>query len=109
MCKMRLPVIALVLAAGAFSAIYAQPYSIQQYLNIRSASEPEFSPDGKQLVYLTNATGTSQVWTMDVAGGTPRQLTNYDDNISFVRWVGEGNGIVFGKAKGAMKIRSSME
>ena len=100
MNKLRLVVIALVLAAGVFSPIYAQPYSIQQYLNIRSASAPEFSPDGRRLVYLTNATGTSQVWITDVSGGAPRQLTNYDDNISFVRWVGDGNGLVFGKAKG---------
>ena len=32
--------------------------------------------------------------------GSPLQLTNYDDNISFVRWLGDGSGIIFGKAKG---------
>ena len=82
-------------------ALFAQStYSIQQYLNIKSASAPAFSPDGKHLAYLTNVTGTTQVWMIDLPDGKPRQLTNYDDNISFVRWVGEGNGLVFGKAKG---------
>ena len=79
---------------------HAQPYSIQQYLNIRSASAPSFSPDGKRIAYLTNASGTTQVWEIDLPGGTPRQLTNYEDNIAFVRWLPDDSGIIFGKAKG---------
>ena len=80
--------------------VFAQPYTINQYLNIKSASAPSFSPDGKSVAYLTNTTGTSQVWAIDVAGGTPRQLTNYDDNVGFVRWLADGSGIIFGKAIG---------
>lgn len=78
----------------------AQPYSIQQYLNIKSASSPSLSPDGREMAYLTNVTGTSQVWSMMVPSGKPRQLTNYDDNVSFVRWLRDGSGIIFGKARG---------
>ncbi|MEO6655953.1 MAG: S9 family peptidase [Pyrinomonadaceae bacterium] len=82
-------------------AVLAQtPYSIQQYLNIRSASAPSFSPDGKSIAYLTNVTGTTQVWLVNLSGGKPKQLTNYDDNVSFVRWLGDSSGIIFGKAKG---------
>lgn len=77
-----------------------QPYAIQQYLNIRSAGSPTFSPDAKHLAYLTNVTGTPQVWTVDLPSGKPRQLTNYDDNVSFVRWLPDRGGIVFGKARG---------
>ena len=78
----------------------AQTYSIQQYLNIKSAGSPSFSPDGRQMVYLTNATGTSQIWLTGATGGTPKQLTNYEDNIGFARWLPDGSGIVFGKARG---------
>lgn len=81
-------------------AAFAQAYTIQQYLNIKSASSPTFSPDGKQIAYLTNATGTSQVWAVDVSGGKPTQLTYFEDNISFARWLPDGSGIVFGKARG---------
>ena len=84
---------ALVLSAAA------QNYTIQQYLSIKSASQPSFSPDGKRVAYLTNVTGTQQIWLIDAAGGTPKQLTNFDDNVGFVRWLGDGN-ILFGKAKG---------
>lgn len=82
------------------SPLFAQNYTIQQYLNIKSASGPTFSPDSKQLAYLTNVTGTTQVWVVDLPNGKPKQLTNYDDNISFVRWLGDGSGLILGKAKG---------
>ena len=89
---------ACIFVISSFAA-FGQPYSIQQYLNIKSANAPTFSPDGRQIAYLTNVTGTAQVWVVDLPGGKPKQLTNYDDNISFVRWLDDG-GIVFGKAKG---------
>ncbi|MEJ7698355.1 MAG: hypothetical protein WKF71_01725 [Pyrinomonadaceae bacterium] len=82
------------------SAVFGQQYSIQQYLNIRSASSPTLSADGKRLAYLTNVSGTSQIWMIDLSNGVPKQMTNYDDNIGFVEWSPAGNGIVFGKARG---------
>ncbi|HTK38879.1 MAG TPA: hypothetical protein VL325_10340, partial [Pyrinomonadaceae bacterium] len=82
------------------SVSFAQNYTIQQYLNIKSAGSPTFSPDGKRIAYLTNVTGTNQVWVVDLPNGTPKQLTNYDDNVSFVRWLGDGSGLIFGKAIG---------
>jgi dipeptidyl aminopeptidase/acylaminoacyl peptidase len=45
-------------------------------------------------------TGTSQIWMIDFPSGAPKQVTSYDDNISFVRFSPAGNGIVFGKARG---------
>ena len=89
-------VLALVLAVPAI----AQNYTIQQYLSIKSASAPSLSPDGKKLAYLTNATGTSQIWMVDIPKGTPKQMTSYEDNIGFVSWSPKGDGLVFGKARG---------
>ncbi|MFN6962715.1 MAG: prolyl oligopeptidase family serine peptidase [Pyrinomonadaceae bacterium] len=88
----------LVLCFFALATFAQQPYTIQQYLSIKSAGGPAFSPDGRQLAYLTNVTGTSQVWVVDLPNGKPRQLTNYDDNVSFVRWL--PGGLIFGKARG---------
>ena len=96
--KRSLATLSLILLTVAL--VFAQPYSIQQYLNIKSATAPTFSPDGKRIAYLTNAAGTQQIWVTDTAGGTPTQLTNYDDNIGFVRWLPDGSGMIFGKAKG---------
>lgn len=94
---MKKLLIVTVLLASAL-AVQAQPYSIQQYLSIKSALSPTFSADGRHIAYLSNTTGTYQVWTIASTGGKPQQLTNYDDNVSFVRWLGDG--IIFGKAIG---------
>jgi len=91
---------ALIVLSAFCVSIAAQNYTIQQYLNIRSAASPSLSPDGRRLVYLTNVTGTSQVWMIDLASGAAKQITNYEDNVGFVRWSPAGNGIVFGKARG---------
>ncbi len=77
---------------------FAQNYSIERYLNIRSAGSPAFSPDGKRIAFLTNITGTSQIWFVDAAGGYPEQITSYQDNISFVEWLPGNKGLIFGKA-----------
>ena len=82
------------------SAISAQNYSIERYLNMRSAGSPTLSVDGKRLAFLTNITGTSQVWMMDSSGGYPEQITSYQDNIGFIEWSPNGSGLVFGKARG---------
>ena len=89
-----------VVAALCLSVAAQQKYTIQQYLSIRSASSPSLSPDGKRLAYLTNVSGTSQVWMIDLPSGTPRQITNYEDNVSFVRFSPNGRELVFGKARG---------
>ncbi|MBA2495064.1 MAG: PD40 domain-containing protein, partial [Acidobacteria bacterium] len=91
----------LLLALFAFCLpVLAQKYDIERYLNIRSAGSPTFSPDGKHIAFLTNITGTSQVWTMDAGGGYPEQITAYQDNVSFVKWLPNGKGLIFGKAVG---------
>lgn len=100
---MKKSILTLFAAFALCVSIFAQQqqnYTIQQYLNIRSAGSPSLSPDGKKLAYLTNVSGTSQIWMIDLPSGAPKQITNYEDNIGFVRFSPKGDAIVFGKAKG---------
>lgn len=78
----------------------AEKYTIEQYLNIRSASSPSFSPKGDKISFLTNRTGTSQVWITSPNGGEPKQLTNYEDNVGFAVFSPTDDAIIFGKASG---------
>ena len=80
--------------------VAAQSYTIQQYLNIKSAGSPSLSANGKRMAYLTNVSGTMQVWMIDLPSGEPKQITNYEDNVGFVRWLPDDSGIIFGKARG---------
>ncbi|HYP51857.1 MAG TPA: hypothetical protein VEQ34_13020, partial [Pyrinomonadaceae bacterium] len=100
--KIIFTVLSVLFVAASVSAQTKQPgkYTIEQYLNIRSASAPSFSPTGDRLAYLTNVTGTNQVWIIAASGGAPKQLTNYEDNIGFVAFSPADDAIVFGKASG---------
>ena len=40
---------------------------------------PHISPDGKQIAFTGEYSGTKQVYVIDVDGGVPRQLTFYND------------------------------
>ena len=97
----RITIAALSLVLTAFClSVAAQQFSIERYLNIRSAGSPTFSPDGRKIAFLTNITGTSQIWFVDANGGYPEQITAYEDNVSFVEWLPGNKGIIFGKAVG---------
>jgi dipeptidyl aminopeptidase/acylaminoacyl peptidase len=77
-----------------------EPYGIDRYLNIRSSSSPTLAPDGKRVAFLTNITGTPQVWMIGAQGSWPEQMTFYEDRVDFVQWSPDGAGLIFGKARG---------
>ncbi|CUU01401.1 WD40-like Beta Propeller Repeat, partial [Candidatus Kryptobacter tengchongensis] len=81
--------------------LLAQTYTIEQYLNIRSASNPTISPDGKFIAYLTDVTGTNQVWKKGLTSGCPEQLTFFDERVQFISWNPKDKyWILFGKDVG---------
>jgi len=47
--------------------------------NASANMEPDVSPDGRTIVFLSNrAGGALRLWRMDADGGNPRQLTEHD-------------------------------
>jgi dipeptidyl aminopeptidase/acylaminoacyl peptidase len=56
---------------------------------------PRFSPDGKQLAFISNRSGSAQVWTMNVEGGEARQVTRLATEADGVLWTGDGSHLVF--------------
>ena len=102
-----LAAITLIVVSFSFASTRAQGvsgkvegYGIERYLNIRSASSPALSPKGDRVAFLTNITGTPQVWMMSTTGGWPEQMTFYADRVDFVRWSPDGSGLIFAKSRG---------
>lgn len=52
-----------------------------RYLNIRSATTPILSADGRRVAFLSDITGAFQVWSAPVEGGWPQQLTFFPDKV----------------------------
>ena len=60
----------------------SKQYSINDFLEAKGSAVATFSPDGKQVCYLNNDTGTSQLYLLNIESGESTQLTNYTDTVS---------------------------
>jgi len=74
--------------------------AFSQYLNIRQAYGPSFSPDGKRVSFLTNITGVPQAWVVDADGGWPDQLTFDAERVSGATFSPATDHLVFSRDVG---------
>lgn len=58
--------------------------------------EPEYSPDGKQIVFKSNRSGRLEIWVSNSDGSNPVQLTfGVGENTFLPRWSPDGRRILF--------------
>jgi Tol biopolymer transport system component/DNA-binding winged helix-turn-helix (wHTH) protein len=55
---------------------------------------PQFSPDGTKLAYMSDRSGTMEIWVSDKNGSNPYQLTAVD-GAGTPRWSPDGTSIAF--------------
>lgn len=71
----------------------ASPFPIlQSKFDYHSA---DFSPVNKKIVYISNESGTNEVWTSNSQGQQRQQMTYLHSQLSFPRWSHDGKKIVF--------------
>ena len=75
-------------------------YGIEQYLNVRSASAPSFSPDGKQIAFLSNITGVPLPWLVPESGGWPNPVSLATERTGQVVFCPAGRRIAFDRDRG---------
>src|SRR5271154_610305 len=56
---------------------------------------PRWSPDSRQIYFISNRGGSSQVWVMDADGGHPRLITRLATEAAGVLVSADGKRIVF--------------
>lgn len=56
-------------------------FDFERYLNIRSAYTPVWLAGGQRVGFLTDITGSPQVWAVDIAGGWPDPLCFFQDKV----------------------------
>ncbi len=61
----------------------------------KGASDPQWSPDSKQLAFLSSRTGKPQIYLISPRGGEARQLTAGDHGLVAFRWSPDGKRIAF--------------
>jgi Tol biopolymer transport system component len=57
---------------------------------------PSYSPDGKHIAFVSDRSGSPEVWLADGNGGDLRKLTNFGGPwLGSIRWSPDGQNIVF--------------
>jgi len=59
-----------------------------------SDSRPRFSPDGRELVFISDRTGKPQAWVLPLAGGEPRQVTDMSNGVGAADWSPDGKQLL---------------
>jgi dipeptidyl aminopeptidase/acylaminoacyl peptidase len=84
-------------AAGAGDDLEA---TVARLAKIGSCTSPAFSPDGRQLAFISNMSGLPQIWKVAASGGWPEMVTGLDDPVGSVTWSPDGAWLAFNLAPG---------
>ena len=99
MHRLRLLIIATLAALPLMSADDLET-SVALMAKVGYARQPAFSPDGKELVFVSNLSGSPQIWSVATEGGWPTQLTALNDPAGSVSWSRDGKWLAFTVAPG---------
>ena len=59
---------------------------VERLAQIGFCSTPSFSPDGSRVAFISDLSGTPQVWTAPSEGGWPDRVTSFPDQVTNARW-----------------------
>ncbi len=57
-------------------------------------TSPKFSPDGKEIAFVSDREGSAQIYVMPATGGTPRQITFHTSGYALHEWTPDGNHVL---------------
>jgi tricorn protease len=57
-------------------------------------SQPKFSPDGAWLAFVSDRSGSDQIYSMPVAGGAPQQKTFHSEGYALQEWFPDGQSVL---------------
>ncbi|MFO0608202.1 MAG: S9 family peptidase [Polyangiales bacterium] len=79
--------------------------TMEQLLNVHRASSPTVSPDGRTVVFLSDASGLAQPWAASVGSDAVpesawRRVVTDGERVQFVRFTPNGSHLLYGRDVG---------
>lgn len=88
-----------VLRGGGVSELWVIPLAGSASRTLVSGTadnfDPDWSPDGKTILFQSNRSGNQDIWVVDAAGGEPRQLNNWPTDERNAEWSADGSAVYF--------------
>ena len=72
-----------------------QNFSIEKLYMTRTIGRTTWSPDGKQIAFVSNISGRNNIWLVPATGGWPTQLTISEQRQAQPAWSPDGTWIAF--------------
>ena len=69
--------------------------TIEKLFMTRQVGRPTWSPDGKQIAFISNMSGRNNLWLVPAEGGWPVQLTVSDQRQTAPAWSPDGKWIAY--------------
>src|SRR5216684_4181645 len=69
--------------------------TIEKLYMTRQVGRPTWSPDGKQIAFISNISGRNNLWTVPAEGGWPVQLTVSNQRQDAPAWSPKGRWIAY--------------
>jgi dipeptidyl aminopeptidase/acylaminoacyl peptidase len=73
---------------------------IEAIARIGACYHPTIAPDGSAIAFVSDLSGSPQVWKVSAKGGWPEQLTAFEDPVIEAAWSPSGEWIAFSLAPG---------
>ena len=89
---------------SAENAATSAPMPVADLLQTVRIGGATWSPDGKQIGYVSNSSGRLNLWVMQADGTGPRQLLKSDDRQSNPVFTKDGKEIVYEQDKGGDEL-----
>ena len=61
-----------------------QRYPVEKFFSIRTIFGFTISPDGKKVYYITNTSGTPQIWSIPIEGGWTDQISTWKESVKYI-------------------------
>ncbi len=101
-------VLALALPPAAAAQVAKHPFTVHDLLAMQRISDPQPSPDGKQILFTLRTTdvegnaGRNDLWLVNADGGGLRQITTHKAGDFNGRWSADGRAIYFLSTRSGM-------